>query len=139
MIKTEYFSRFLDNVKEFSHNWQNLYSSAEVIESVNRCNKLNDPQLDVDFYEFAVNLNDDFLSSTITDVFLYNAALYPSEDNLTLIDYGTKRGFCSVWFPTEESTIINLSPIYGQMDFAENGWLNFITEVLSEEKNMYNQ
>ena len=97
--------------------------------------ELNDPEIDVDIYQFFsllenVSSKDYNLTSIIDDVFISNYYSMPSE-NPNYPIYIENAGYASIWFPESENILENLTPVYQNLRFSETNWIGFLEQVLS--------
>ncbi len=128
-VNSSEFADILDNVSQFSLNWQEYGSINFYNEIRSVCYEFNDLQADVDIREFFSLLKETTSSSELSDLceqilinidecFLVQQFYdYPADD----------LGTASIWFPGEEQTLNNLLETYQGLSFSETIWQEFLS------------
>ena len=134
VIKSCEFPDILDDITQFSMNWQEYGSISFFDETRFACYEFNDLQADVDIKEFFSMLKEGSSSSELSvlcEQILTNideSILAQQFYNYPADDLGT----ASIWFPDEEQTLYNLIEIYQGLSFSQTNWQEFLSGLFSQ-------
>ncbi|MCD4817758.1 MAG: hypothetical protein K8S23_03600 [Candidatus Cloacimonetes bacterium] len=137
VAKTELFSELLTELTTFSNNSLENWTVQEILTARTECLELNDPEIDIDLYQFFsllenISSKDYNVVSKIDDIFISSDYFKPSE-NQYFIEYVENAGYAAIWFPEDVNILENLNPVYHNLRFAETNWSGFLEQVLARQ------